>query len=192
MSLQLDLHLTLPSWLEGVLALASEYPTDVDKMALAIDLARRNVEAETGGPFGSAIFGQDDRVLAVGLNRVLPETCSVAHAETMACMLAQRSVGRVRLNRDETDQPWGPVTLAASGQPCCQCYGALVWAGIDRLLVGARSEDIEELTEFDEGPLPEDWVGELENREIEVVRDVLRDESRSVLRAYSEVGGPTY
>ncbi len=44
--------------------------------------------------------------------------------------------------------------LATSAQPCCQCYGATVWAGIDELLIGARAEDVEELTEFDEGPLP--------------------------------------
>ena len=31
--------------------------------------------------------------------------------------------------------PIGPITLATSSQPCCQCYGATVWAGIDRLLV---------------------------------------------------------
>ena len=192
MSFQLDLHLTLPSWLQGEVDRHRVYSTHIDKMTLAIALAQRNVEAETGGPFGAAIFAPDDRLIAVGVNRVIPQTCSVAHAETMACMLAQRTLGRVRLNRDAADQPWGPVTLAASGQPCSQCYGALVWAGIDRLLIGASSEDIEELTEFDEGPLPEDWAGELEMREIEVVRDVLRDDACEVLRAYALGGGERY
>ena len=67
-----------------------------------------------------------------------------------------------------------------------------MWAGIDRLLIGARSEDVESLTEFDEGPLPNDWVGELERRGIAVTCDVLRDEARSVLRDYGLLGGPSY
>ncbi len=67
-----------------------------------------------------------------------------------------------RLNEDAVGERIGPITLATSSQPCCQCYGATIWAGIDRLLIGARSEDVESLTEFDEGPLPADWVGELE------------------------------
>ena len=85
-----------------------------------------------------------------------------------------------------------PITLATSAQPCCQCYGATVWAGIDRLLIGARSEDVEALTEFDEGPLPADWVGELERRGIAVVRDVLRDDACDALREYSSSGGERY
>jgi tRNA(Arg) A34 adenosine deaminase TadA len=161
-------------------------------MALAIELSRRNVEAGTGGPFGAVVFGPDNHVVAVGVNCVLPLSCSVAHAEIMAFMLAQQTLGRARLNRDVDDRPVGPYTLAASAQPCCQCYGAAVWAGIDRLLIGARSEDVMVETGFDEGPLPTDWVGQLERRGIEVVRDLRRDEARQVLRAYTSSGGARY
>ena len=84
------------------------------------------------------------------------------------------------------------MTLATSAQPCCQCYGATFWAGIDRLLIGARAEDVMTLTEFDEGPLPVDWVGELERRGIAVERDLARVEACAVLRAYGEQGGTFY
>ena len=87
---------------------------------------------------------------------------------------------------------WGPVTLATSSQPCCQCYGASIWAGIDRMLIGARSGDVESLTEFDEGPLPADWIGALRERGIEVVADVLREDACAVLRDYGLSGGPSY
>jgi tRNA(Arg) A34 adenosine deaminase TadA len=110
----------------------------------------------------------------------------------MAYMLAQGRTQRARLNRDAEDLPLGPITLATSSQPCCQCYGATVWAGIDRLLIGARAEDVMELTEFDEGPLPADWIGELNKRGIEVVRDLNRDAAREVLRSYGERGGDRY
>jgi tRNA(Arg) A34 adenosine deaminase TadA len=110
----------------------------------------------------------------------------------MAYMLAQGRTHRLRLNRDADDAPIGPITLATSSQPCCQCYGATVWAGIDRLLIGARAEDVEALTEFDEGPLPADWVGALDHRGIAVVRDIERDAACAVLRAYGEQGGQRY
>jgi tRNA(Arg) A34 adenosine deaminase TadA len=187
-----QVHLTLPAWVHDAVDASRAYPSDADKVALAIDMSRRNVDADSGGPFGAAVFGPDDRIVAVGVNRVVPHACSVAHAEMMAYMLAQARTQRKRLNLDEADQPIGPITLATSAQPCCQCYGATVWAGIDRLLIGARSEDVEALTEFDEGPLPEDWVGALNARGIEVVRDIEREAACAVLRAYGESGGARY
>jgi hypothetical protein len=48
------------------------------------------------------------------------------------------------------------------------------------------------LTEFDEGPLPADWTGELERRNITVARDILREEACAVLKAYGELGGRFY
>ncbi|GAB3381767.1 nucleoside deaminase [Lysobacter fragariae] len=187
-----QVHLTLPAWVHESIDTARIYTSDDDKVALAIELSRQNIEARSGGPFGAAVFGPDHRLVAVGVNRVIPHSCSVAHAEMMAYMLAQQRTQRVRLNRDADDNPIGPITLATSSQPCCQCYGATVWAGIDRLLIGARSEDVEALTEFDEGPLPADWVGELERRGIAVTRDVQREAARYVLRTYGERGGDRY
>ena len=188
-----QVHLTLPAWVHDAVDAVRAYPSDAEKVALAIALSKHNIEAGTGGPFGAAVFDADGRVVAFGVNRVMPEACSVAHAEMMAYMLAQGRTQRLRLNRDaDDDSPIGPITLATSSQPCCQCYGATVWAGIDRLLIGARSEDVEALTEFDEGPLPEDWSGELGRRGIAVTRDLLRDEARTVLRDYGLLGGPSY
>ena len=187
-----QIHLTLPAWVHERVDTARSYPGDDAKIALAIELSRLNVEAATGGPFGAAVFDAHDRIIAVGVNRVLPHACSLAHAETMAYMLAQARTQRPRLNQTLEGAPCGPITLATSSQPCCQCYGATVWAGIDRLLIGARSDDVETLTEFDEGPLPADWIGELNTRGIEVVRDLRRDDARAVLKHYGESGGDTY
>ncbi len=182
-----QVHLTLPVWVHDVVDPRRAYAGDTDKVALAIELSRHNIQARSGGPFGAVVFGDDDRVIAVGVNRVLLQNCSLAHAEAMACMLAQQRRQRSRLNEDGRR-----ITLATSSQPCCQCYGATFWAGIDRLLIGARSEDVMALTEFDEGPLPTDWIGELERRGIAVVRDLERDAARAVLREYGEQGGHSY
>lgn len=187
-----QVHLTLPAWVHEAVDPARTHESAQEKVALAIALSRMNFEAGSGGPFGAAVFGPDHRVIAVGVNRVLPHACSVAHAEIMAYMLAQQRTQRARLNRDALDQPVGPITLATSSQPCCQCYGATVWAGIDQLLIGARAEDVMSLTPFDEGPLPADWVGELERRGIAVTRDVLREDACSVLAAFGASGAPRY
>ena len=187
-----QVHLTLPAWVHESVDTQRLYVGDAAKVELAIALSRMNIEAGSGGPFGAAVFGPDERIISIGVNRVMPHTCSLAHAETMAYMLAQQRTQRPRLNEDAVGAKLGPVTLATSSQPCCQCYGATMWAGIDRLLIGARSEDVESLTEFDEGPLPADWIGELERRGIEVVRDVHRELAREVLRAYGESGGERY
>ena len=184
--------LRLPAWVEGLLDRGRAYATDADKVALAIALAGRNVAEGTGGPFGAVLFGPDDRVVAAGVNVVLPQSTSLAHAENFTYMLAQQALGRARINLDEAGRPCGPYTLATSAQPCCQCYGATVWAGVDRLLIGARAEDVHELTEFDEGPLPADWPGELARRGIEVVRDIAREQAREVLAAYGRAGGQRY
>ncbi len=187
-----QIHLTLPAWVHDAVDSSLTYTGDADKIGLAIALSARNIEAQTGGPFGAVVFGPDDRIISVGVNRVVPHACSIAHAEMMAYMLAQGRTQRPRLNRDADDNAIGPITLATSAQPCCQCYGATVWAGIDRLLIGARAEDVMALTEFDEGPLPADWIGELNTRGIEVVRDIERDAACAVLREYGEQDGQRY
>ena len=182
-----QLHLTLPLWLRDKIDDTRLYADDDAKIALAIELARGNVENRGGGPFGAAVFTGEGRLVAVGVNRVVPQSCSAAHAEMMAYMLAQQRLQRFRLNEDGTK-----FVLATSAQPCCQCYGATVWAGVDELLIGARSEDVEELSEFDEGPLPADWIGELQKRGIAVRRDIRRDDARQVFVRYRELGGAAY
>jgi len=181
--LPLQIHLTLPPWLGDVADERRRYTTDEERVALAIELSRQNVERSHGGPFGAAVFTEAGRLVSAGVNRVVPQTCSVAHAEMMAYMSAQQRLARFRLNQDGER-----FILATSAQPCCQCFGATIWAGIDELLIGARTEDVESLTEFDEGPLPADWIGELERRGISVRRDILRDEAREVLAAYGAAG----
>lgn len=179
--------LELPEWCTRTCDLERVYADDGARMSLAIELARRNVENGAGGPFGAAVFDGGGRLITVGVNRVQSLTCSIAHAEIMALGIAQQALRRARLNQDG-----GRYTLATSAQPCCQCYGAIMWAGIDELLIGARSEDVESLTGFDEGPLPIDWAGELQRRGILVRRDLLRDAARAVLAAYPQRGGTRY
>lgn len=186
--LHAQVHLTLPVWVHDAVDLTATYAGDAAKVALAIELSRLNVEYASGGPFGAVLFDAHDRVVAVGVNRVVPQATSLAHAENMAYMLAQQKLNSPRINAVLPS----PVTLATSSQPCCQCYGATVWAGIDRLLIGASAEDVMALTCFDEGPLPADWAGELGKRGIAVATGIEREAACAVLREYGLRNGAHY
>jgi tRNA(Arg) A34 adenosine deaminase TadA len=157
-------------------------------MDAAIGLAARNVAEGTGGPFGALVLAEDGRVLGAGVNVVVEMGSSICHAEVMALVRAQRSLGRPRLSGGEE----GRVALVTSAQPCVMCFGASFWAGLDELVIGARGDDVEALSGFDEGPLPVDWCGELERRGVAVRRDVLRDRAAGVLRQYGEADGIRY
>ena len=178
-----QLHLTLPAWIHDEVDPNRSYPNADSRIALAIQLSRRNVDHRSGGPFGAAVFTETGRLVGVGVNRVVPHNCSVAHAEVMALATSQQRLQNFRLN-----QAGERITLATSAQPCSMCYGALIWAGIDELLIAARADDVQTLAGFDEGPLPSDWAGELRKRGIEVHADLMRDHARDVLRDYGESG----
>lgn len=184
-----ELRIRLPGWVEeAVPPPDTVYSTRRERMELAVELARRNVERETGGPFGAAVFDlRDGRLVAPGVNRVVPEGCSAAHAEIVALSLAQQAVGAYRLRREA-----GPgYELVTTAEPCAMCFGAVPWSGVESLVCGARSGDVRELG-FDEGEKPRAWREALEERGVRVARDVAREACVEVLRRYREAGGTIY
>jgi tRNA(Arg) A34 adenosine deaminase TadA len=84
-----------------------------------------------------------------------------------------------------------PCELVTSSEPCSQCFGAILWSGVQRVVCGARAEDVEAIG-FDEGPKPRGWVEELRRRRIGVVQDVLRTEAVAVLRYFESSGKAVY
>ncbi len=181
-------QVALPDWMPSFLEHAGRrFPTLEDRMRLAVELARRNVDHGTGGPFGAAVFDGEGWLVAPGVNLVYMARCSVLHAEMVALILAHRVVGRY----DLSDGGCAQYDLVASSEPCTMCFGATLWSGVSRLVCGAREEDARAVG-FDEGPKVADWVQELTSRGIAVVRDVLREQATDVLRAYAAGGGPIY
>ena len=157
-------------------------------MRLVVELSRLNVERETGGPFGAAIFERETgRLLAPGVNLVVASSCSVAHAEMVAIMIAQQVVGDFDLGSEGKPA----YELYASTEPCAMCFGAIPWSGVRALLCGARDEDARAVG-FDEGAKPPDWITALEERGISVKRDVLREDAARVLGDYANSGGEIY
>lgn len=185
-----SVNLQLPAWLDAFAAEAEGHTyNDVPRrMRLAIELARRNVEAGTGGPFGAAVFEvESGRLLAAGVNLVVAAGCSLLHAEVVALTLAQQRFGHYALG----GEGFPACELVTSAEPCAMCFGAVLWAGVKGLVCAARREDVERLG-FDEGPKPSDWPDEMQRRGIAVTRDVCRAEAVAVLERYAATGGLIY
>jgi tRNA(Arg) A34 adenosine deaminase TadA len=158
-----------------------------ERMRLAIALARENVERASGGPFGAAVFERDSGALvAVGVNRVVPEHCSSAHAEILALSLAQRRVQSYTLASSPR-----PLQLVSSAEPCAMCLGAIAWSGIAELVTGATDADARAIG-FDEGSKPRAWKRVLTERGVHVRTLVLRREACAVFEQYRRAGGPIY
>jgi len=184
-----ELILRLPDWVREVFPGPDHvFSTVEEKMRWVIRLARWNVEHGTGGPFGAAVFERDGgKLLAPGVNCVVPANCSIAHAEMVAIALAQQMLEHYDLGG--AGMP--ACELVASAEPCAMCLGAIPWSGVRGLVCGARDEDVV-VVGFDEGTKPPNWPQSLETRGINVVRDVLRQEACQVLTRYAERSGPVY
>ncbi|MGH7459406.1 MAG: nucleoside deaminase [Longimicrobiales bacterium] len=182
------IEIRLPDWVDEVVDFEHTYETDDERMTLAVELALHNTERWTGGPFGAAIFEVGTgRLVSVGVNLVVPNHNSMLHAEVVACMMAE-----ARLQSFTLKVPSLPAhELVTSCEPCAMCLGATLWAGIRRIVCGATRTDAAEIF-FDEGPVfPESW-DYLRERGVEIVREVLRDEARTVLLRYAELSGTIY
>jgi tRNA(Arg) A34 adenosine deaminase TadA len=182
-----EISLSIPGWVEEMVG-DRAYATVEDRMRLAVELSRENARRGTGGPFGAAVFeSASGRLIAPGVNLVVGSGNSVAHAETVAIMVAQRVMGDFDLGAP--DRP--ACELVASTEPCLMCLGVTIWSGVRTLVCGARDADAAAIG-FDEGPKPASWSERLEERGISVRRDVLRDEAVGMLRDYASGGGEIY
>lgn len=184
-----EVTFALPSWLdEWLQGKELTIPDREQRMTLVVELSRKNIEQGTGGPFSAAVFDMEThRLVAPGLNLVTSSGCSIAHAEMMAITFAQKVVGSYSL--DLPDHPG--YELVSSTQPCAMCLGAIPWSGVRALVYGASEEDAERAG-FDEGDKVDDWVQRLEQRGIEVVADVCREEAAAVIKGYAAKGGVIY
>ncbi|WP_425400992.1 nucleoside deaminase [Aeoliella sp.] len=183
------LEVTLPAWVESFLPPVDHlYRSDEERMDLAINLARKNIEQGTGGPFGAAVFDLDSQtLLAPGVNVVVSTKWSGGHAEMVAFAMAQQLVGSHDLGGEQHRR----YEIVTSCEPCSMCFGATPWSGVKRLVCGATEADARAIG-FDEGPKPENWIEALHSRGIEVIEGVRRAEAAQVLRDYATTGGHIY
>lgn len=178
--------LAIPSWLNARLAVLDQSVRtgDENQMEFVLDLAGEN-SRRGGGPFAAAIFTAAGELVAAGVNRVVPDSAPIAHAEIVAIAAAGQRLGTWNL------RSVGALTLVSSTEPCAMCLGAVPWSGVRSLVIGARDADARSAG-FDEGNKPDDWSDHLASLGIDVRVDVLRGAAAAVLAEYAASGGPIY
>jgi len=102
-------------------------------------------------------------------------------------MMAQQRVQSFTLNAPNLPAH----ELTTQCEPCATCLGAALWSGVRRVVAGAAREDASKLN-FEEGPVFPESYRYLEDRGIEIVRNVLRSEARAVLELYRAKSGKIY
>jgi tRNA(Arg) A34 adenosine deaminase TadA len=180
----------MPDWFADVAGgLPDAVPAVDDRMAIVNDLAHRNVVERSGGPFAAGVFEREvGRIVALGVNRVVPLTASCAHAEFMALTLAQTALGTWDLGAAGLPAH----QLVVNWRPCAMCFGSVLWSGVVDLVIAGEGDEVERLTGFDEGPIHPDWRGELARRGITLTVGVGHDAAIATFEAYRASGAPVY
>ncbi len=186
-----EFRASLPQWLVDELptiTAGGPLETPEERMALANRLADRNWRAGNGGPFAAVVVdAASGELVSVGVNVVLASGLSTLHAEVMALSLAQQRLGRWDLGADGAE-----LELVVNWRPCVMCYGATMWSGVRSLFIAGEGPEVDELTGFDEGPMPADWIGEFERRGIRVSVGIGHDDAIRVFRAFGASDAVVY
>ena len=118
---------------------AGPHLDDSDWLRRAVGLAVENVAAG-GGPF-AAIVVHRGRLVATGVNQVVPTLDPTAHGEVVAIRNACRELGEFTL---------AGATLYSSCELCPLCLAAALWSRLDRVLYAAP-RDAAVAAGFDDG-----------------------------------------
>ena len=177
--------IAMPGWLAEMEAenAGRAMPGDEAKMRFVVEIAVENVRRGTGGPFAAGIFEiASDRLIALGVNTVVPSGQSWAHAEMTAFAHAQNKLARGSLTG---------YMLVTSCEPCAMCSGATPWSGVEKMIYGASREAAEAIG-FDEGYKGEHWREEFAKRGIRVTGPLLGDDALEPFILYQRGGGKIY
>ncbi len=105
---------------------------DARFIRLAIELARKGMTSNEGGPFGAVIVNAEGEIVGKGNNRVTSTNDPTAHAEVVAI--------RDACNHLQDFQLEG-CTIYSSCEPCPMCLGAIYWSRPDRLVFASSRKD---------------------------------------------------
>lgn len=153
--------------------------TDEEFMREAIKAAK---EAEAGGGLPlAAVLVKDGRILARAKSIPWEQRDTTNHAEIDCIRAATQEMGI----KDFSD-----CTLYGIIEPCSMCFGACLWAGVERVVFGAYATDIENNPyEYDNYSSTELAKSARKHaspngKRIKVMGGVLRDECMALLRVY--------
>ena len=99
-----------------------------DEQMMRLALEQAQAARDAGEIPVGAVIARDDDVIALGHNRRELDGDPTAHAEVVAIRAAAKRLGGRRLSG---------CTLYVTLEPCPMCAGAIVMAGLQRVVYGA-------------------------------------------------------
>jgi tRNA(Arg) A34 adenosine deaminase TadA len=148
-------------------------PADEQFMREAIRLSIESVE-RGGGPFGAVIV-KDGEIIAAQSNTVTLDNDPTAHAEVNAIRAACQALGTFDLDG---------CVIYTSCEPCPMCFGAIHWAGIDRIYYANTRKDAANIG-FADDHIYRELARPKSVRDISETQ-LLRDEALAAFQAWSE------
>jgi len=143
-------------------------------MSRAIELAKKGVNSNAGGPFGAVIV-KNGKIIAEGFNKVTSKNDPTAHAEVVAIRKACK-----KLNSFQLDD----CIIYTSCEPCPMCLGAIYWARPKKVFYASTREDAAKI-EFDDEFIYNEISKEINGRQISFI-NIMRDDASTVFKSWME------
>lgn len=145
-------------------------------MKLAIEEARKGINAGHGGPFGAVIV-KNDRVIAKGHNHVVINNDPTCHGEIDAIRKASKKLKTFDLAGCE---------IYTTGFPCPMCFGAILWANIDKIYYGCNTTDTEIIGFRDKA-----FEQSIPNKKVSMCSELNREECLALYEEYKNIQSKT-
>ena len=147
--------------------------TDADFMRLAVQAAWQGL-GKGEMRFGACIV-RKEQVLSVSHNSAKANIDTTAHAEVQAIREASRQRRMLEL---------AGCVIYATCEPCPMCFTACLWAQLGRIVYACRIEDAEKAGIW-QIPISSSRIKQLGESGVQLVGDVLREESLKLFEAWS-------
>ncbi|QAA81442.1 nucleoside deaminase [Aequorivita sp. H23M31] len=140
----------------------------------AIELSKKGMDNNAGGPFGALVV-KDDKIIAEGYNQVTSNNDPTAHAEVVAIREACKKLNSFQLE---------DCIVYTSCEPCPMCLGAIYWARPKAVFYACTKEDAAEIG-FDDQFIYEEIETDIGNRKIKFI-NLDREGGREVFKNWEK------
>jgi len=127
-------------------------------MQAAVELSRKAISENSGGPFGCVIV-KDGKIIAEGNNKVTTNNDPTAHAEVVAIRKACKALNTFQLDGCE---------IYTSCEPCPMCLGAIYWARPEVVYFANTKADAARIG-FDDAFIYDEINVQPQNRKIKMI-----------------------
>jgi tRNA(Arg) A34 adenosine deaminase TadA len=143
-------------------------------MSKAIELAKKGVDSNAGGPFGAVVV-KDGKIIAEGYNKVTSKNDPTAHAEVEAIRNACKELNSFQLD---------DCIIYTSCEPCPMCLGAIYWARPKEVYYACTREDAANI-DFDDQFIYNEISKEINGRKIPFI-NLMRNEASLVFKKWAK------